>query len=101
ANYTVKNIGGAPVQMGELYLMIRDPNGQNVDLGGVWNTSPLLPDQTRNVFKSRSDFAEDCSACVTGSYVLTAQMQKQDGSWTPISQVINGAISSIHFNVGP
>ncbi|MHB8600327.1 MAG: CHAP domain-containing protein [Ktedonobacteraceae bacterium] len=81
AQYTVTNMGGAPFNLSQLYLAVRDPNGSNADLGGDGNSTPILPGQSRNIFKATQNFASNCPNCIKGTYTIFASIQMPDGSW--------------------
>ncbi len=98
AQYTVKNIGDAPFDFAQLYIAGHGPNGQNVDLGGDNNRTPIQPGQTRTIFLSTNDFGSNCPSCGQGNYWINASVQLPDGSWWA-PPAINGASDVYSFPV--
>jgi hypothetical protein len=74
ANFTVTNIGNAPITIQQLYIEGRGPNGQNVDLGGDGTGKTIQANGgTDYIYKSTNSFGSGCNNCSTGTYTLTAQ----------------------------
>ncbi len=67
---TVKNYGSEPMQLQELYIKLRGPNGEVLDLGGDNNSNPINPGETRTIVKYVPRFAIDYPG-LYGNYLLT------------------------------
>lgn len=102
ANFTVKNIGGAPFTLNQLYLAVRDPNGRNADLGGDANSQPILPGQSRLIFKATNDLGGECGDCVAGAYRIVATVLLADRvTWWSIPEAAAGMSADVSFQVAP
>jgi hypothetical protein len=99
AQYTVTNEGGAPFGLAQLYIAVRDPNGNNADLGGDGNSTPILPGQSRKIFIQTYALGSNCPSCTTGNYDAFASIQLPDSSWWDPPPGANGEGNIYSFPV--
>lgn len=99
AQYTVTNEGEAPFDLDQLYIAVRDPNGNNADIGGDGNSTPILPGQSRKIFIRTNTFGSNCPSCTTGNYEAFASIQLPDGSWSAMPPASNGSRNDYYFPV--
>lgn len=101
AQYTVTNESNSPFNLDQLYIGIVGPNGQNVDLGGDGNNTPIQPGQTRNVYKYTDSFATNCNSCGAGTYTVYAEIQKSDGTWWIYPPAAPGNTNVVSITMNP
>lgn len=82
ASFTARNDGGAPVQLQELYIRMRGPNGEDVDLGGDANAAPIAPGESRTI-RRRVPALAAAAPGVYGAYTLTATYRDPNGVVIP------------------
>lgn len=81
AGFTVRNYGSESMQLKELYIELRGPNGEDADLGGDGNATPLAPGQSRRVTRTVPALASPSR--VYGAYTLTATYRDPSGLIAP------------------
>ncbi len=82
ASFTVHNYGTQSMELNELYIKLRGPNGETLDLGGDNNSTPIAPGEYRTIRKSVPALGAAYPG-ISGALTLTATYRGPGGLLAP------------------